>query len=67
MRKPSQDFIDIQATIKQARVHLHALSKLVTGWKEFNQSASTHLASAAKWERDFKVQEDATPNRKRPA
>jgi hypothetical protein len=61
MRKPSQDFIDMQANMKEARVHLYALSKLIAGWKEFNESATTHLASAAKWERDFKVQEDASP------
>jgi hypothetical protein len=61
VRKASQAFIDMQANIKQARVHLYALSKLVADWREFNEAATTHLVSAAKWERNRKVEEVASP------
>ncbi len=52
MRNPSQDFLEIQANIKQAKAHLLAMSQLLSCWKEFNEGAINYLATAAKWENE---------------
>jgi len=50
MRKPSQAFLDMQMSIKDAKDHLLAMSELLASWKQCNQGARTHLTTAAEWE-----------------
>jgi hypothetical protein len=50
MRKPSQPFLDMQTSIKDAKDHLLAMSQLLVSWKQCNQAARVHLATAAEWQ-----------------
>jgi hypothetical protein len=50
MRKPSQSFLDMQTSIKDAKDHLLAMSQLLTSWQQSNEAARARLPTAAEWE-----------------